>query len=153
MRSSADDLSLAEVNDFTRIDDHEGFEIQHAFELTQGDVEQIADTRRQAFEEPNVRTGTGEFDVAQALAANAGQGDFDAALIADHSAMLHALVLAAQALPVGDGPENTGAEQPVAFRLEGPVVNGFGLGDLAVRPTPDLFRRSQRDADGIEIRD
>ena len=44
--------------------------------------------------------GDGQFDVAQALAAHSRQRDFDAALVADHAAVLHALVLAAQALPV-----------------------------------------------------
>src|ERR1700682_2863477 len=66
--------------------------------------------------------------------------------------MLHALVLAAQALPVGNRAEDAGAEQAVALRFEGAVVDGLRLGDLAVRPAPDFFRRRQTDADGIEIR-
>src|SRR3546814_1349028 len=40
----------------------------------------------------------GQLDVAHALAAHLGQGDLDAALFADNAAVLHALVLAAQAL-------------------------------------------------------
>ena len=67
--------------------------------------------------------------------------------------MLHALVLSAQALPVGDGAEDAGAEQAVALRLEGPVVDGFRLGDFAMRPAPNLFRRGQTDPDGIEVGD
>src|SRR6185312_15260397 len=117
------------------------------------DIEEVSDARRQSLKEPNVRARAGELDMAQTFAANAREGDFDAALIADHAAMLHALVLTAQTLPIRNGPENTGAEQPVAFRLEGPVVDGFGLGDLAVRPAPDLFRGGQRDTNRIEIRD
>src|SRR5271168_4768563 len=66
--------------------------------------------------------------------------------------MLHALVLAAEALPVGYGAEDAGAEQAIPLRLEGAVVDGLRLGDLAVRPAPDFFRRRQTDADGIEIR-
>jgi hypothetical protein len=62
----------------------------------------------------------------------------DAALVADHAAVLHALVLAAQALPVGDRSEDLRAEQPVAFRLERAVVDRFRLGHLAVRPRHDL---------------
>jgi len=46
--------------------------------------------------------------------------------------VFHALVLAAQAFPIGDRSKNAGAEQPVAFRFEGPVINGLGLGDLAM---------------------
>src|SRR5215468_11473291 len=65
--------------------------------------------------------------------------------------MLHALVLAAQALPVGYRSKNTRAEQAVALGLEGAVVDGFGLSDFTMRPTPDFFRRCQADADRIEI--
>ena len=145
--------ALLQVRDFARIDDDEGFEIEHALQFAQRDVEQVADAARQSLEEPDVGAGAGQLDMAQALAAHAGESDFDAALIADDSAVLHALVLAAQAFPVGDGSEDAGAEQPVALGLEGAVVDGFRLGDLAVRPAPDFFRRGERNADGIEIRD
>ena len=79
--------------------------------------------------------------MTQALAPHPGQSDFDAALIADDPAMLHALVLSAQALPIGDGPENARAEQTVTFGLKGPVVDGLGLSDFPVRPAPDLLGR------------
>src|SRR5260370_32056674 len=65
--------------------------------------------------------------------------------------MLHALVLAAEAFPVGYRAEDAGAEQAVPRRLEGAVVDGLRLGDFAMRPAPDFFRRRQADADGIEI--
>src|SRR5205807_7174971 len=67
------------------------------------------------------------------------------------SPVLHALVLAAQALPIGYGAEDAGAEQAVPLRLEGAVVDGLRLGDFAMRPAPDFFRRGQADADGIEV--
>jgi hypothetical protein len=69
------------------------------------------------------------------------------------TAVLHALVLAAQAFPVGDGAKNLGAEKTVALGLEGAVVDGLRLGDFAVRPRADFFRARQADADGIEIGD
>src|SRR5437667_8657317 len=89
----------------------------------------------------------------QALAPHFGERDFHAALVADDPAVLHALVLAAQALPVGHRTEDAGTEQPVALRLKGAVVDGLGLGDFAVRPAADPFRRSQADANGVEIGD
>src|SRR3974390_2254881 len=55
--------------------------------------------------------------------------------------MLHALVLAAQALPVGDRAKDARAEQSVALRL----------GYFAVRPAADFLRRGQADADRVEI--
>jgi len=91
--------------------------------------------------------------MAKAFAADFRQSDFDAALIANDAAMLHALVLAAQALPIGDGAKNLGAEKTVTFGLEGAVVDGLGLGDFTVRPGANFFRTRQRDADGIEICD
>src|SRR5262249_4717858 len=79
--------------------------------------------------------------------ADLGLDDLDAALLADHAAVLHALVLAAVALVVLDRAEDLGAEQAVALGLERPVVDGLGLLDLAVRPLADLLRRGQHDAD------
>jgi len=76
---------------------------------------------------------------------------FHAALVADHARWLHALVLAAQALPVGYRAKDAGAEQAVALRLEGAVVDGLRLGDLAMRPAADLLRRCQHDADGVKV--
>ncbi len=88
-------------------------------------------------------TGRGQLDVAQALAAHLGLRDFDAALVADHAAVLHALVLAAEALPVGDRAEDLRAEQAVAFGLERAVVDRLRLGHLTVRPLQDLLGRRQ----------
>ena len=65
--------------------------------------------------------------------------------------MLQALVLAAQALVVLHRPEDLGAEQAVAFRLEGAVVDRFRLLDLAERPRPDQVRRGEPDLDRVEV--
>src|SRR5204862_6634744 len=141
------------AGEIARINDHVRLEVEDALEIAQGDVEQVADARRQALEEPDVRDWASELDVTHALAADFGLGDFDAALVADHAAVLHALVLAAEALPVGDGAENLGAEQAVALRLEGAVVDRLRLGHFAVRPATDLLRARQRDLDGVEVVD
>ena len=132
---------------FARIDADERLEVENVLEIAHRDVEQIADAAGQALEEPHVRARAGQLDMAQPLAADARQRDFHAALVADHAAVLHALVLAAQAFPILGGAEDAGAEEPVALRLEGPVIDGFRLGDFAVGPAPDLFRRRQRNAD------
>src|SRR5687767_5836342 len=95
--------------------------------------------------------GRGQFDVAHALTANLGEGDFDAALLADHAAVLEALVLAAKALVVLDRPEDLGAEQAVALRLEGTVVDGLRLLHFTVGPRADLLGRSEPDLDRVEL--
>jgi hypothetical protein len=97
-----------------------------------------------------VRNRRSQLDVAHALAAHLGQRDFNAALFADDALVLHALVLAAQALVVLDRTEDARAEQAVALRLEGTVVDGLGLLDLAERPRQDLFRRCDADPDLVE---
>ena len=95
-------------------------------------------------------TGRGELDVAHALAAHARQRDLDAALLADDALVLHALVLAAQALVVLDRPEDARAEQAVALGLERAVVDGLRLLDLAERPGQDLLGAGERDPHRIE---
>ena len=96
--------------------------------------------RRQSFEEPDVRTRAGQIDMAQTLAAHFRLRHFDAALVADHAAVLHAFVLSAETFPISDRTKDARAEKSVALRLEGAVVDRFRLGHLAVRPLPDLFR-------------
>ena len=134
-----------------RLGHDERFEVQDALDVAQGHVQHQADARRQRLEEPDVRDRRGQVDVAHALAAHLGQGHFGAALLADHAAVLHALVLAAQALVVLDRAEDGGAEQAVALGLEGAVVDGLRLLDLAVGPRADQVGRSQRDLDRIEV--
>src|SRR3954467_11555106 len=91
-----------------------------------------------------------EFDVTHALASDARQRHLDRALFADDALVLHPLVLAAQALVILDRPEDAGAEQAVALGLEGPVVDGFRLLDLAVGPRQNLLRGRNRDPDLVE---
>ena len=135
----------------TRIDDDIGFEIEDALDIAQRHVEHQTDARRQRLQEPDVRGRARELDVAHALAAHLGQRHFRAALFADDAAVLHALVLAAQALVVLDRSEDGRAEQAVTLGLERAVVDRFGLLHLAERPRADQIRRSQRDLDRIEI--
>src|SRR5246127_544392 len=88
--------------------------------------------------------------MTHAVAAHLRQGDFDAAFLADNAAVLHALVLAAQALVILDRPEDAGAEQPIPLRLEGAVVDCLGFLDLAVGPGADALRAGDRDPDLVE---
>src|ERR1019366_5901237 len=137
--------------DIARIDDDVAFEVQNAFEVAHGDVQQVADARGQALEKPDVRAGRSQLDMSEPLAADFAECDFDAALVANDAAVLHALVFPAEALPVGYRAENLGAEQAVPFRIERTIVDGLRFGDFAVRPGPDLLRTRQANPDGIEI--
>ena len=135
-----------------RLDDHVILEIENALHFLERHVEQRGDARRQRFQEPDMRHRRGQFDMPHALAPHPGLDDLDAALLADDAAVLHALVFAAQALIILDGAEDFRAEQPVALRLESPVVDRFRLPHLAERPRADLFRAGDRDANFVEPR-
>ncbi len=133
-----------------RLENDIALEVQDALKLLQLHVEQQADAARQRLQEPDVRDGSGQLDVAHALAADLGNGHLDAALLADDALVLHALVLAAQAFVVLDRAEDARAEQAVTLRLERAVVDGLRLLDLAERPAADLFRARNADPDLVE---
>src|SRR3954464_12754269 len=97
-----------------------------------------------------MRNRRGQLDVAHALPADLRDGDLDAALFAHDALVLHALVLAAQALVVLDRAEDAGAEQAVTLRLERAVVDRLRLLDLAEGPAADLVGRRDADSDLVE---
>ena len=134
-----------------RIEDDEGFKIQYPLDFTQGEVKQQADARRQRFQKPDVRDWSSQFDMPHALTTHAGFGDFHATFFADNTAVLEALIFAAEAFVIFDRPEDFGAEQTVAFRLEGAVVDRFRFFDFAERPGADHVGRSEADADAIKV--
>ena len=130
--------------------DHVGREVDDLLEVLRRQVEQVAETRRHTLEEPDVRDGRGQLDVAHALTAHLRARHLDAAALADDALEAHALVLAAVALPVPGGTEDLLAEQAILLRLQGPVVDGLGLLHLAVRPGTDVVGRGQADTQLVE---
>ena len=87
-----------------------------------------------------MRDGRSQLDMAHPVAANLLHRHFDAALFAHDTLVLHALVLAAQALIILHRTKNPCTEQSVPLRFEGAVVDRFRLFDLAMRPAQDLIR-------------
>src|SRR5262249_36138162 len=128
-------------------------EVENLLELARRDVEEVADAARHTLEEPDVRDGSGQVDVAHALAAHLLAGHPDAAALADDALVADALVLAAVALPVLRRTEDALAEQAVTFGLERPVVDRLRLRDLARRPVADLLARCETDPDRVELVD
>ena len=118
--------------------DHVGREVDDLLQVLRSDVQQVAETARHALEEPDVGDGGGQLDVAHALAAHAGLGDLHAAPFADDALEAHALVL---------------AEQTVLLGLQGTVVNGFRLLDLAVAPIADVVGGGQADPQFVKCVD
>ena len=135
----------------TRINNDVGFKIKHALNVPQRDVEHHAHTARKALQKPDVSDRAGEIDMAHAFTANLGKRHFDAALFADHAAVLKALVLAAEAFVILHRAKDLGTEKTVAFRLLGTIVNRLRLLDFTVGPGVDLFGTGKSDADRVEM--
>ena len=135
-----------------RGDDGAG-KVQDLLEILRGDVEQVAQTARAALEVPDVADGSGELDVAHALAAHLGARNLDTAALADDALEAHALVLAARAFPIAGRAEDFLAEQAVLLGLEGTVVDGLGLLHLTARPAADILCGREGNANGVEVCD
>src|SRR5207247_1632678 len=130
-----------------------GGEVDDLLQVLRRQVEQVAKARGDAFEVPDVGDRRGQLDVAHPLAANLRPGDLHPAALTDDALEPDPLVLAAVAFPVPGRTEDALAEQAVLLRLQGPVVDGLRLLDLAVRPGPDLIGVGQPDPQFIEVVD
>src|SRR5439155_19965806 len=133
--------------------DHVRSEVDDPLEVLRGDVEQVAQPRRDALEVPDVRDRRGQLDVAHPLPSHLGPGDLHAAPLADDPLEPDPLVLPAVALPVAGGTEDPLAEQAVTLGLEGAVVDGLRLLHLAVGPGSDLIVRGQADPELVKVID
>ena len=133
-----------------RFQHHIAFEVQNLLKLLQRHIHHEAHARRQGLQEPDMRDGARQFDMAHAFAAHLGQRDFHAAFFANNAAELHPLILAAKALIILDRAKDPRAEKPIPLRLEGAVIDGFRLLDLAIGPGPDLLRARHGDLDLVK---
>ena len=130
--------------------DHVRGEVDDLLEILRRQVQQVAQAAGHALEVPDVGDGSSELHVPHALTAHGGLGDLHAAALADDALEAHALVLAAVALPVPGGAEDALAEQAVHLGLQGAVVDGLRLLDLAVGPAADVVGGRKTDAQLVE---
>ena len=79
-----------------------------------------------------MRNRRGQLDMAHTLTPNTRKGNLNAALLADNALVLHALVLAAQAIVILDRTEDTGTEQTITLSFERAVVDGLWLFDFTI---------------------
>jgi hypothetical protein len=63
--------------------------------------------------------------------------------------MLHPFVFAAIAFIIFGRTKYLGTEEPILLRFESPVIDGFGLLHLSVRPRFNFLRRGDRDPDRV----
>ena len=125
---------------FVHVGDDVLREVQHPIEIAARNVQQHAQVGWHAAGIPHMRHRRGQFDVAHALAADGGAGDFHAALVANDAAIAHILVLAAIALPVFRRPEDRLAKQAVFLRPQPAIVDRLRLRHFAIRPRSNLIR-------------
>ena len=127
---------------FVHAGDHVSREVDDLFQVLRSKVEEVAQTRRNTLEVPDVSYWSRKFDVTHALTTNLGAGDFNTATLTDDALEAHSLVLTAVALPVASRSEDLLAEQAILLRLEGAVVDGLRLLNLAMRPQADVIGSS-----------
>src|SRR5690606_23749729 len=130
--------------------DHVGREVDDLLEILRREVEQVAQTRRNTLEVPDVGDRCGQLDVAHPLATHLGASHLDTTALTDDALEADALVLTAVALPVASRSEDLLAEEAVLLRLERAVVDGLRLLDFAVRPLTDVVGRGETDPELIE---
>src|SRR5919107_18280 len=85
---------------FVDVGDHVRREVDDLLQVLRGEVEQVAESRRDTLEVPDVGDRRGQLDVAHPLAAHLGTGDLYATPLTDDALEANTLVLAAVALPV-----------------------------------------------------
>ncbi len=93
----------------------------------------------------------GKFDMPKPLSPDPGLYHLNTALVADHPAVLHPLVFAAETFPVLCGPEYLCTEESVPLRLEGPVIYRLRFLYLTIGPFPDLLGRCNLYPDCIKV--
>ena len=126
--------------------------VQHLLELLGRDIEHQRHAGGDRLEIPDVGYGRSQLNVTHSLTANLLCGHIHAALFAlvDFLAV-RVLILTAHTSAVLRGTENALAEQTADLSFQRSVVDGLGLGDLAVRPFSDHFRRRQTNFDRIKF--
>src|SRR3989338_528186 len=92
----------------------------------------------------------GQVDVAHALAADYGAGDFHAAFLADYSVVTDAFVFAAKALEIFGRAENTLAKKSVRLGALRAVVYCLGFCHLASGPAQDVLRAGDAQRPGVK---
>ncbi len=125
--------------------------VNDRLELLGRNAEQVTDLVRGGAEIPDVGHGNGQADVTHPFAAHLLLSHLDAAAVAHDAAVADPLVLSAVALVVLRGAEDALAEESVALRLVGAVVDGLRLEHFARRLLENLFRRGQADGDLVEV--
>ena len=83
--------------------------------------------------------GTGQFNMTHSLSTHFGKRHFNTTFLTDNATMLHALVLATQALIIFHWAKDLGTEKTFTLWLKGTIVDGFRFFYFTKRPRADHF--------------
>ena len=122
-------------------------EVNNLFEKSGRDIKEQTHSGGSSLEIPNVGNGSSELDVTHTFTADLLGRYLNAAFVADLIFVAYSFIFSARAFPVLGRSKDLFAEQAVAFRTERTVVDGLGLGNLAIRPASDHFGRCQANLD------
>ena len=89
--------------------------------------------------------------MSHAFPTNLRLNNLNAALFADHTAMLHAFILSAITFKILHRTKNLGTEESVAFRLEGTVIDSLRFLHFSMGPIHDPFGGSKRNLHFIKF--
>jgi hypothetical protein len=111
----------------TRVDDHIRCKVQNFFQSTRRHVQKQPHTAGNTLKKPDMGNGRRQLDMTHAFAAYFGACHFHTATVADYPFVANAFVFAAMALPVFLRAKDLFTKQALPFRLQRPVVDGFGF--------------------------
>ncbi len=89
--------------------------------------------------------------MAHTITANARNGDFDPATVANHALILDPLVFTTGTFVIANWPVNTLAKKTTWLRFKCAIVDRFGIVDLTTRPFGNGFRRGDSNADTVKL--
>src|SRR5699024_10062238 len=130
--------------------DDVGSEVDDALKILWSKIQQVAQTGWNTLEVPDVGHWSSKLNVAHAFTTNLGLGDLYATALTNDALVADTLVLTTLALPVTGRTEDTLTEKAVLFWLQGAVVNGLRLLNLALRPTANVVGGGQSNTKLVE---
>ena len=121
--------------------------VDDGVEFLSRDTEERSHLGRQGAEIPYMGYGHNEFDMTHALAAHFLLGDLNSASFAYDAFITDTLVLTAMALEILGRTEDALAEQTIALRFIGTIVDSFRFEHLSGRALHNLIGGSETNRD------
>ena len=89
--------------------------------------------------------------MAHAITADARNGDFDPATVANYALILDPLVFTTGTFVIANWTVNTLAKKAAWLRFKCAIVDRFGIFDFTTRPFANGFRRGDSNADTVKL--